>query len=128
MRSIVKTGLLVLAITVLQPAVHAQAPRVLFDGCAWSFPRLCDLGRLPKCCCPDDYCPKKLPCCPPCTRGCIDDYCCKKLPCVSPNPRGCVDDYCRKTCPIIVGSNCEARFTCGPPHCCTNSTCGNRVH
>ena len=56
----------------------------------------CDARRC--CTCPDDYCPKPLPCVPCAPRGCCDDYCAKPLPCVPCALRGCCDDYCPKPC------------------------------
>jgi hypothetical protein len=100
------------------PPARADEPRPLFDGCNWWFPKLCAEWRARHCWCPDDYCPKKLPCVPCTPRGCVDDYCPKKLPCVPCNPRGCVDDYCPKTCPIWLGPLCQPWYTCGPPEPC----------
>jgi hypothetical protein len=124
MQSMVKTTLLIVAILVWLPSAPAQAPQLLFDGCQWYFPRLRDLWQQRKHWCPDDYCPKALPCVPPNACGCVDDYCPKKLPCVSPNPEGCLDDYCPKTCPILLGDNCELWYTWGPLQNCMRSGCG----
>jgi hypothetical protein len=127
MKELVKTTLPALAILVWLPAVRAQSPQLLFDGCHWSYPRLCALWQARKCWCADDYCPKTLPCVPPNARGCIDDYCRKTLPCVAPNPKGCIDDYCRKTCPILLGTNCEPWYTCGPAQTGAKSGCGKHT-
>jgi hypothetical protein len=114
MKAIVQTALLALAIPIWLPTARAQAPQLLFDGCHWTYPKLGVLWQQRKCWCPDDYCPKAAPCVPPTAKGCVDDYCPKKPPCVPPKPRGCLDDYCPKTCPILLGSNCEPWYTCGP--------------
>jgi hypothetical protein len=124
MKAIHKTALLAFALLIWVPAARAQAPQALFDGCRWTYPRLSFLWQERKCWCPDDYCPKALPCVRAAARGCVDDYCPKNLPCVLPNAKGCVDDYCPKTCPILLGSNREPWYTCGPPRNC--ATCGYR--
>ena len=80
------------------PRAHADDPRPLFDGCRWAFPKLCDEWRQRCCWCPDDYCPKTLPCVPP-------------------NAKGCVDDYCPRNCPLFLGRLCEPWYSCGPPRC-----------
>ena len=113
MKPITFSTILVLAWTLCQSPAQAQAPRPLFDGCRWSIPGLCDQWRQRQCWCPDDYCPKPLPCVGPNAKGCVDDYCPKALPCVPPNPKGCVDDYCPKTCPIWLGKLCEPWYRCG---------------
>jgi hypothetical protein len=117
-----RLGLLVLAILVACGPTPAQAdgPWTLFDGCHWHFPRLCGEWRERHCWCPDDYCPKTLPCVPPVPKGCVDDYCPKTLPCVPPVAKGCVDDYCPKTCPIVL--------KCWEPwyKCCPQGGCSSR--
>jgi hypothetical protein len=69
-------------------------------------------------CCPDDYCPKPLPCVPclSCCRTC-DDYCRKPMPCVPCLPccRTC-DDYCRKPLPCLC-------WPCNPGYKCVTSCC-----
>ena len=80
------------------PRAHADDPRPLFDGCRWAFPKLRDEWRQRCCWCPDDYCPKTLPCVPP-------------------NAKGCVDDYCPRCCPLFLGRLCEPWYTCGAPRC-----------
>ncbi len=107
------SGLALLFLTLAGP-LRADEPRPLFDGCRWSFPRLCPEWRARKCWCPDDYHPKCLPTVPCNLRGCVDDYCPKSLPCVQPNARGCVDDYCPKTCPLYLRPLCQPWYTCGP--------------
>jgi hypothetical protein len=102
---------------------HADEPRLLFDGCRWVFPHLRDEWRQRCCWCPNDYCPKTLPCVPPNAKGCVNDYCPKSLPCVPPNPKGCVDDYCRKTCPLTLGKVCEPWYICGAPQGCGAEPC-----
>src|SRR5262245_43774456 len=72
-----------------------------------------------RCCCPDDYCRKLMPCvvCLPncCERDCYD---CKRLPCV-PCIHGCeCDDYCGKPSPCITPL-CRLSGVCVPycvPH------------
>jgi hypothetical protein len=127
MKFTLKTGLAVLAILICIPLARAQDPHVLFDGCQWTFPSLRALWQQRKCWCPDDYCTKAAPCVRPGPAGCVDDYCPKKLPCVPANPKGCVDDYCAKTCPIVLGTNCEPWYTCGPPPCCVKCGSGKRA-
>ena len=87
--------LIVLLATCAAPA-HAGEPRLMFDGRHWYFPQLCAEWRWRRCWCPDDYCPKTLPCVPP-------------------NAKGCVDDYCPTKCPLFLGGLCEPWYTCGPP-------------
>jgi hypothetical protein len=118
MKRIVYPAVVGLALAVLQPAARGEAPWPLFDGCRWSFPCVHDLWRQRQCWAADDYCPKKLPCAPPCVGGCVDDYCRKRPPCVSPAPLGCVDDYCPKHCPILLGGACEPAYGYGPPENC----------
>ena len=84
--------------------------------------RAADLGPAPRCCdarrcctCPDDYCPKPLPCVPCAPRGCCDDYCAKPLPCVPCALRGCCDDYCPKPCCIYLPPCWPAWYSCGAP-------------
>jgi hypothetical protein len=127
MKTIFRMTVLVVAMSAWLPAARAQEPQPLFDGCHWIYPRLCVLWQQRKCWCPDDYCPKPLPCVRPGPCGCVDDYCFKKLPWVPPNAKGCADDYCPKTCPILLGSNCEPWYTCGPPQSCGKYGCGNRA-
>ena len=89
---------LVVLLVTCAPRAHADDPRPLFDGCRWAFPKLRDEWRQRCCWCPDDYCPKTLPCVPP-------------------NAKGCVDDYCPRCCPLFLGSLCEPWYTCSPPRC-----------
>jgi hypothetical protein len=117
-------GAFLLAWGVSQPAAQAAPPWTLFDGHNWSFPRSGDLWGQRTCWCPDDYCPKPLPCVIPTATGFVDDYCPKTLPCVPSTPKGCVDDYCPKTCPIILESNCQPWYICGPPETCSKCSCG----
>jgi hypothetical protein len=123
MKAIAKTTLLALATLFGLSIARAQVPQLLFDGCHWTYPKLCDLWKQRKCWCPDDYCPKKAPCILPNVHGCVDDYCPKKLPCVPPNPRGCLDDYCPKTCPIQLGSNSVPWYTGCPAQPCKKAGC-----
>jgi hypothetical protein len=106
----------ILAWSATQHQVRAEPPWLLFDGCKWSFPRLAEQWQLRKHWCPDDYCPKALPCVPRNLCGCIDDYCPKTLPCVPSNLPGCTDDYWRKKCPLYLGALCEPWYHCGPGH------------
>jgi hypothetical protein len=75
----------------------------------------CDARRC--CTCPDDYCPKPLPCVPCAPRGCSNDYCPKPLPCVPCAPRGCCNDYCPKPCCIYLPPCWPAWYSCGAPAC-----------
>jgi hypothetical protein len=109
---------LLILLAVCAGRASADEPRLLFDGCRWSFPKLHQEWQQRKCWCPDDYCIKALPTVPPNAHGCVDDYCIKALPKVTPNARGCVDDYCPKTCPLYLGSLCEPWYTCGPGRGC----------
>jgi hypothetical protein len=127
MQATVRATLVAIGVLICLPSVRAQAPQRLFDGCQWTYPSLCVLWKQRKCWCPDDYLAKPLPCVRPNPRGCTDDYCPKNLPCVPPNPKGCVDDYCRKACPLLLPSNCEPWYTCGPPQNCMKSGCGERA-
>src|SRR4051794_10408790 len=118
MKRLIYLGTLLIAWSLHPTAAQAQPPSVLFDGCKWSFPSLCEMWGQRKCWCPDDYRAKTMPCVPPNPRGCVDDYCAKKLPCVPANPRGCVDDYCPRQCPLILRGNVEPWYTCGTPEAC----------
>lgn len=100
-----------------RPVPADDSSFLLFDGSHWRFPKLCAEWHQ-RCCCPDDYCSKPLPCVEPNPRGCCDDYCRKPLPCVPPTPKGCCDDYCPKCCPIFLRKPCESWYTCGPPELC----------
>jgi hypothetical protein len=102
------------ALLILGACARADEPWLLFDGCHWTFPKLCEQWRQRSCWCPNDYCPKTLPHVTPNPLGCVDDYCKKTLPCVGPNGRGCVDDYCPKTCPLFLGNLCEPWYRCPP--------------
>src|SRR5579883_1404016 len=62
-----------------------------------------------KCWCLDDYCPRPLPCPPPCVTGCCDDYCPRKCPLIVPT---CFPPW--YVCVPAVGGGC--------PH--GNSACG----
>lgn len=111
---------LLAALGCCQFSARAEEPWVLFDGCKWSFPKLCDEWKQRCCWCNDDYCPKQMPV-PPCpVKGCVDDYCPKTLPCTLPAAKGCVDDYCPKMCPLLLWRCCGPCCTCGPPE----ETCG----
>jgi hypothetical protein len=106
---------LVAVLLVCGPFAQAEEPRLLFDGCHWTLPKLGDEWRQRRCWCPDDYRCKPLPTVPPNARGCVDDYCPKSLPRVPCNPRGCVDDYYPKDCPLFLGPLCAPWYRCGPP-------------
>jgi hypothetical protein len=94
-------------------SARADEPWLLFDGCHWTMPRLCEQWRK-RCWCADDYCRKALPEVPCNPKGCGDDYCGKPLPVVPCNARGCGDDYCPRTCPLYLGPACEPWYRCGP--------------
>jgi hypothetical protein len=114
MKPIIYSVIAGLALAAWPPVARTQEAWPLFDGCRWSFPSLRHLWRQRQCWAPDDYCPKRLACTPPCIGGCIDDYHAKALPCVPCNPRGCVDDYYPKPCPILLRGNCEPWYTSIP--------------
>ncbi|MHB1036187.1 MAG: hypothetical protein ACYC35_15960 [Pirellulales bacterium] len=69
------------------------------------------------CWCPDDYCPKPLPCVPCLKRSCLpDDYCPKPLPCVPCRAAStCVDDYCPKPLPVLCWPLSRQFLRCPPP-------------
>jgi hypothetical protein len=102
------------ALLIFGASARADEPWLLFDGCHWTLPKLCEQWRQRGCWCPDDYCSKPLPHVPPNPVGCVDDYCQKPLPCVRPNSRGCVDDYCPRSCPLSLGKLCEPWYRCPP--------------
>jgi len=80
----------------------------------------------PQCpCCPDDYCPKKCPPCPPwVTSHAPDDYCPKKLPCVTGTKCFGKDDYCSKSCAIYLPACPPFWYSCVPEGCCgAKGTC-----
>jgi hypothetical protein len=65
--------------------------------------RCCAKCAAGPCWCPDDYCPKPLPC-PPCKdcNCCCDDYCPKPMPCPPcKDCNCCCDDYCPKPAPNL---------------------------
>ncbi|MBL8797660.1 MAG: hypothetical protein JNM56_27420 [Planctomycetia bacterium] len=98
----------------LAGGVHAAGPWPLFDGQCWHFPKLHEMWRQRDCWCPNDYCRKPLPECPPAPNGCCDDFCAKPLPPVPVNPCGACDDYCPKTCPLHLWPLGECWYRCGP--------------
>ena len=66
------------------------------------------------CVCPDDYCPKPLPCVPCAPRGKCDNYCRKPLPCAPCVGGYCgPDDYCPKPCNFYLPPCWPAWYTCG---------------
>lgn len=70
--------------------------------------------------CPDDYCAKPCPACPPlvlCTG--VDDYCPKPLPpCPAPVPCTGIDDYLPKPCPKVEPlCSYPPWYSCGLPGC-----------
>lgn len=76
-----------------------------------------NVGGCAKDCCPDNYCPKPMPCVqkPNCFQ--CDTYCPKPMPCVQqPNCFEC-DRYCRKPIPLLCCPNC-ASGVCGPGNWC----------
>lgn len=108
MNSRSRSSLLVLGLLLAAPAAEA----------GWF--GLDRLGHKEKsCCCPDDYCPKRLPvvvrtcCCFP------DDYCPKGLPTTCPVKCTGPDDYCPKKWPILLPPCLGPWYRCGPPeNCC----------
>jgi hypothetical protein len=99
----------VIAVVVAQAALACDACRS--RKCASP----CSRGGL-MLCCPDDYCPKPLPCLPCPQRSCCpDNYCRKPLPCV-PCPKTCwrPDDYCRKPMPRLCWLPPPVKYSCGP--------------
>ena len=63
--------------------------------------------------CPDDYCPKRLPCvCPEKCHG-ANDYCPKPLPAVCPVKCFLKNDYCPKDSCIPIPCCWPAWYTCG---------------
>ena len=71
--------------------------------------------RRPCPCCPNDYCPKKLPPVPCRVKCCCpDDYCPKRLPIPCPLKYCGPDDYCCKPCPPVPLPCAPPWFTCGP--------------
>lgn len=103
--------LLLFALSVT-PAMSAEPYRARL----WSGHSCGNFWNCAKDCCPDNYCPKPVPCVksPLCFQ--CDTYCPKPLPCVqSPNCFEC-DRYCRKPFPIIC-CPCEPGV-CGPGSWC----------
>jgi hypothetical protein len=94
---------------------QASEPWLLFDGHHWHLP-LCKAWPQ-RCCCPDDYDRKAIPCVPGNRKGCGDDYCRKPLPGVPCNAKGCKDDYCPRNYPLTLQSPCEPWYRCGPVPC-----------
>ena len=70
------------------------------------------------CTCPDDYCPKPLPCVPCVLLGKCDCYCRKPMPC-PPCPLGYCgpNDYCPKPYSICLPLCSPAWYTCGAVQC-----------
>jgi len=72
----------------------------------------CDARRC--CICPDDYCPKPLPCVPCAPLGRCDCYAPKPLPCPPCALRYCApDDYCPKPCCVYLPACYPAWYICG---------------
>jgi hypothetical protein len=109
MRSIII--LMVLAVTVGQ-VENAQSAE---PGCRW-WPWPWKTPHPPCPCCPDDYCRKKEPPCPPrvCTHA-PDDYCPKALPCVVGVKCCGVDDYCCKPWRVCLPPCFPPWYTCNNP-------------
>ncbi len=113
-RRVVLAGLasLIIASSLTASSLTAGEP-VRYSPFTWSWPNC--VGKF----CPDDFCPKPLPC----ARGvkCFQcpDYCAKPLPCFLPGKTSYVcDDYCRKSLPptccasgkgLTCTQNCEAK-------------------
>jgi hypothetical protein len=99
-----------IALTALYTHAAAAQPH---DGW-WLCPGI-SLHR-PCLCCPNDYCPKPMPCapCPVCCCG-PNDFCGKPLPCVSPYCCCLCDDYCCKPAPYIYPCYTPPGLTCGKP-------------
>jgi hypothetical protein len=106
---------LVAGLSVTATSLWAEPPGQSLRESLWPFPPLRDLWHKPRCWCPDDYCPKRLPHVA-CNDGWLpDDYCPKPLPCAAPPaPLGCADDYCAKSCGIRMRICCGPEYTCGP--------------
>ncbi|MFL5340396.1 MAG: hypothetical protein ACJ8F7_09615 [Gemmataceae bacterium] len=64
--------------------------------------------------CPDDYCPKPLPCVRGTPPGCADDYGLKPLPCVRGVSCLGANDYCPKR-PVAVPCCYPPWYKCVPP-------------
>ena len=66
-------------------------------------------------CCPDDYCPKPLPCVPsPLLSCCPSDYCLKPLPWLrAPTLSCCGGDYCPKPLPGLCWLRSPVSYSCG---------------
>ncbi len=104
---------LVLALSLsLATNAHGGEP----DGSAWSWFSWCHHPECPTC--PDDYCPKQLPPCPPwVTSHTPDDYCLKKLPCIAPVKCFGDDDYTRGPWRECLPVCAPAWYMCGPRAC-----------
>jgi hypothetical protein len=72
-----------------------------------------------RCCtCPNDYCPKPLPCVPCAPLGKCDCYCPKPLPCPPCPLRYCgPNDYCPKPCCLYLPPCWPAWYSCGSLEC-----------
>ncbi len=92
MRSFNLLASLVLGLGLVAAAEGAE------PGCRWWWPSCLRFSCCP--CCPDDYCPKKLPCVP-----CPLKYCGR-------------DDYCPKACPIYPPPCPPPWYTCVPAGNC----------
>lgn len=97
-------------------------------GCRW-WPWPWRTAHPPCPCCPDDYCPKKSPPCPPCVSShAPDDYCPKTLPCVQGVKCCGEDDYCAKPGRICLPPCAPPLYTCGSVEDCggCKGVCPNR--
>jgi len=91
--------------------------RAAEPACDWWQSLWHPLSR-PQPCCPDDYCPKPLPCAPPVSCRGPNDYCPKPLPTTCPAKCFGPDDYCPKKCPIFLPPCYPPWYTCGPAQGC----------
>jgi hypothetical protein len=111
MRPFSLLGSLVLGLGLVAAAQGAE------PGCRWWWPWGLRFSCCP--CCPDDYCPKKLPCAPcPVHSGGRDDYCPKSLPVPCPLKYCGHDDYCPKACPTHLPPCSPPWYTCVPAGNC----------
>ena len=69
------------------------------------------------CTCPDNYCPKPLPCVPCAPLGQCDCYCPKPMPCTSPLRYCGPNDYCPKPCCLYLPPCWPAWYSCGALEC-----------
>lgn len=118
-----RLGIILLMLTAAQTQLASAFGGEPCDSCVGK-PRI---GIRQSPCCPDDHCPKPLPCVCDVPACCPDTFCrkpCLVLPC--PTKARCPDDYCRKSIPKTCSSPYSHWYKCvplGPWSACYPQVC-----